>query len=878
VRGGALRKVGPRQGLPLQLYLVWLTALFIAAAGVAIWSGFVQSERDALAAARADAGFAARKTAEQLGRSLAVVQASVAAVATNPGVEQVFADPGSCRLAFSLGGTADGHLDVLGPDGTVVCSSEPITESGGAGPYVGATWLPTALRAPATGGPVVDARTGRQAVVISEPVPGRGVVVAFVDLVAAGAAAGDQFGGARGLELLVTGGNGEVVLTRWPDGARWAGSPVRAGRLSVPDGVDVTGVRRVYGRAIVDGAGWTVLAGADREQAVAQARRSAQRQTLIAAVGLAAGLVATWLVYRRITRPIRRLRAAVRGAAVSGVPSAVVPVDGPREIGELGAEFTGLLAAVDRELTERRRAEELAREHERNYRQIFDGSPFPMYLYDTATLAIVAANGAAVNYYGYSRDTLLTLTVTDLCSEEDAALADGDGPVERAHRQRNRKKDGTLTVVDVTSHATSFAGRAVRCAVVDDVTDREHLERRLRQSERLESLGHLAGGVAHDFNNLLGIISGYASMSAADLEPIAAADPAWRTLHHDLMEIVAAGDRAAGLTRQLLAFARADAVAESRVLDLNTVVEGLETMLRRTLGEDITLVTDLTDQPSLVKADVGRLEQVLVNLAVNARDAMPTGGTLTVDTDVITVDAHIAAQHPGLRTGTFMRLRVSDTGAGMSRATLDRAFEPFFTTKPKGQGTGLGLATIYGIITQAGGHAQIYSEPGHGTTFTALLPVTDEPLPDEDEPSPGELAGGGETILLVEDDDSLRALTERILFRNGYTVLSAATAADATRLASAHAHIDLLITDVVMPDLSGPALAVALAGQHPDAPVIYMSGYAESILATRTELPAGATLLHKPVSAHQLLSTIPRVIRATTAPSLPEQSIRPVGT
>jgi len=226
------------------------------------------------------------------------------------------------------------------------------------------------------------------------------------------------------------------------------------------------------------------------------------------------------------------------------------------------------------------------------------------------------------------------------------------------------------------------------------------------------------------------------------------------------------------------------------------------------------------------------------------------------------VDAHMAAQHPGLRTGRYARLRVSDTGEGMSRATLDRAFEPFFTTKPKGHGTGLGLATIYGIITQAGGHAQIYSELGQGTTFTAMLPLTDEPLAVPEDQSLGELTGAGETVLLVEDDDSLRALTERILHRRGYVVLSAATAAEAIRLAATHDRIDLLLTDVVMPDSSGPEIAVALRRQHPALPVVYMSGYAESILATRTELPAGATLLHKPVSAHQLLSTIPRVMKA----------------
>jgi CheY-like chemotaxis protein len=352
-------------------------------------------------------------------------------------------------------------------------------------------------------------------------------------------------------------------------------------------------------------------------------------------------------------------------------------------------------------------------------------------------------------------------------------------------------------------------------------------------------------------------------MSAADLEPMAAADPALRELHQDLIEIVAAGDRAAGLTRQLLAFARADAVTEQRVIDLNTVVAGVEKLLRRTLGEDITLITELTDDPRPIKADAGRLEQVLVNLAVNARDAMPTGGTLTIDTDVIAVDAHFAAHHPGLGTGRYMRLRVSDTGSGMSKATLERAFEPFFTTKPKGQGTGLGLATIYGIITQAGGHAQIYSEPGHGTTFAALLPVTEETTDDSAQTADDDLGGAGETILLVEDNDSLRTLTERILDRHGYTVLSAATAAEARTFAATHPAIELLLTDVVMPDLHGPALAAEIQRERPDLPVIYMSGYAEPILAARSALPDDVVLLHKPVSARELLTAIGRALHPT---------------
>jgi CheY-like chemotaxis protein len=291
----------------------------------------------------------------------------------------------------------------------------------------------------------------------------------------------------------------------------------------------------------------------------------------------------------------------------------------------------------------------------------------------------------------------------------------------------------------------------------------------------------------------------------------------------------------------------------------------VEKLLRRTLGEDITLITELTDDSRPIKADAGRLEQVLVNLAVNARDAMPTGGTLTIDTDVVTVDAHYAAHHPGLHTGRYARLRVSDTGEGMSKATLERAFEPFFTTKPKGHGTGLGLATIYGIVTQFGGHAQIYSEPGHGTTFAALLPVTEETTDHSERTADADPGGAGETILLVEDNDSLRALTERILDRHGYTVLSAATADEARAFVATHPAIELLLTDVVMPDLHGPALAAEIHRERPGLPVIYMSGYAESILAARSALPDDVILLHKPVSARDLLTAIPRTLHPAPA-------------
>jgi PAS domain S-box-containing protein len=852
---------------PLRSYLALLTTLFVVTALAALGAGWWGAHRDELAAARADAEFGARRAAAQIGESLTAMRSTVDAVATAPSVRQVYADPSACRLSFTLGPGDAGHLDVLRTDGTVVCSSRPPADPGDAAAYRDAPWLAAVSRTAHVTAPVTDGRTGGPAIVVSAPVSGLGVVVAFVDLIGIGAAAGGTFGGGRGLEFELQSGDRATVLTRWPDGARWAGTPVGASRFDPPgpdgDGTDVAGVRRVYGEAQVPALNARLLAGADRSAALAGARRLMLRQAILAGIGLAAGLVAALLMYRRITRPIGRLRAAVRAAAAGGDLDRTVTVSGPREVSELGVEFAGLLATVDRELNERRQAEHTARELERNYRRMFDSNPYPIYLFDVVTLEVVAANGAAVHYFGYDR-TLLGMRVTDLCPAEDAAAVAHAvveaGPVERSRRLRHRKQDGTVTDVEMTSHVTSFGGRTVRCAVLDDVTEREQLHQRLRQSERLESLGQLAGGIAHDFNNLLGIINGYASMSAADVAEVATGDPAWSRLHGDLLEIVAAGDRAAALTRQLLAFSRADDIAEPRVLDLNGVVTDVEKLLRRTLGEDVRLVVHLTGEPEPVKADVGRLEQVLMNLAVNARDAMPQGGTLTIDTDAVTVDDHYAAQHPGVRPGRYMRLRVSDTGSGMSRATLERAFEPFFTTKPKGQGTGLGLATIYGIITQAGGHAQIYSEPGQGTTVAALLPAVDETAMATVTPAAAPAPGTGETILLVEDDDSLRALTERILERNGYAVTAAGNGAEALALTADLGELDLLLTDVVMPDMHGPALAVAMRADRPSLPVIYMSGYAETILAARSTLPENAVLLSKPVSAHQLLAAIPRAL------------------
>ena len=293
---------------------------------------------------------------------------------------------------------------------------------------------------------------------------------------------------------------------------------------------------------------------------------------------------------------------------------------------------------------------------------------------------------------------------------------------------------------------------------------------------------------------------------------------------------------------------------------------GVEQLLRRTIGEDIQMNIHLTGRPRPIKADPGQVEQVLLNLVVNARDAMPTGGVLTVDTDPITIDDHTAVHHSGARAGSDMRLRVTDTGTGMSQATLDRAFEPFFTTKPKGHGTGLGLATVYGIVTQVGGHAQISSQPGVGTAFTALFPATHETAGAADVQLAEHIdirprRRHHETILLAEDEDSLRQLTERILTRHGYTVIAADDGPTAIEAAGRHpGGIDLLLTDVVMPRMNGHDLATRLQAACPTLPVIYMSGYAEPLLASRTALPPGVTLLSKPVTEQQILAAIRRTL------------------
>jgi two-component system, cell cycle sensor histidine kinase and response regulator CckA len=473
------------------------------------------------------------------------------------------------------------------------------------------------------------------------------------------------------------------------------------------------------------------------------------------------------------------------------------------------------------------------------------------------------------------------------------------------------RADGTEFPVEVAVVPVHLTDTTVFTGYVRDITDRQYLQQQLNQSQRLESLGQLAGGIAHDFNNLLSVIANYADFVAETLdEPDVPGDDRWVQARDDVAAIRRASDRAAALVRQLMAFARRE-VVRPQVLDLDEVVAETSALLHRTIGDRIELRARPTPGLWRVRVDRAQLEQVLVNLAVNARDAMLRGGRLTIDTANETVDARTAAREPGLTPGDYVRLRVRDTGDGMTAEVVARAFEPFFTTKPSGEGTGLGLATVYGIVTQAGGHAHIESAPGEGTTFTALLPAVDSgepggsgppasstadpdlpgpaapgpaapeptaapPVPSPDLTAPRETTeitettgptearastgaglgrSDGPMVLVVDDEEPIRRLSARILLRHGYRVVLAEDGARALAiLRDRGPEITALLTDITMPRMDGHELAARVGILRPDVHVVYMSGH------VKPDAHAGRTLVEKPFSAADLVGAIDRTL------------------
>ncbi len=399
---------------------------------------------------------------------------------------------------------------------------------------------------------------------------------------------------------------------------------------------------------------------------------------------------------------------------------------------------------------------------------------------------------------------------------------------------------------------------------LETAADHERLEAQLHQSQRMESLGQLAGGVAHDFNNLLGVILNYAAFVAEELTTAAATPTGtqWEGPLKDVKQIQLAAERGALLIRQLLSFARRE-VVQPRALSLNSAITRMEEILRRSIGEQIELVISLAADLPLVLADPGQIEQILLNLAINARDAMPTGGILSIDTGVREIMENEGSA-AGIPTGSYVCFRVGDTGVGMSAEVRDRALEPFFTTKPRGEGSGLGLATVYGIISQSGGYTRIYSDEGVGTSITILLPAVEhDAMRDEIDGPVDHLKPlvGTETILTADDEEAQREVTQRILTRNGYTVLVASSGAQAIELATSHVGpIDLLLTDVIMPAMQGPTVAKEVRKLRPDVRVLFMSGHAQTVLEAEAQFATKFLLVEKPFDEAKLLQNVRKVL------------------
>jgi PAS domain S-box-containing protein len=579
-------------------------------------------------------------------------------------------------------------------------------------------------------------------------------------------------------------------------------------------------------------------------------RRAAEQGPQLVLLGAALGDLPALEVCRRLRADPATAAIPVLLLCGPGDPEAA-----PGPAADLVARVQSLIRLHHaEERAARREAKEGLRQSEERYRTLFERNPHPMFVYDCETLAYLAVNDAAVHQYGYSREEFLRMTLADLRPPEDVpALLDSlraSAPgFERRGAWRHRKKDGSVIDVEILAHALPFGDRPACIVLAYDVTERRRLEEQLVQAQKMEAVGRLAGGVAHDFNNLLTVINGYADMLLEDLGEGGACAEYVRAIRK-------AGDRAAALTRQLLAFGRKQVVAP-RLLDLNAVVAGAADMLRRLIGEDVLLTIDAQPDLGRVRADPAQLEQVIVNLAVNARDAMPRGGRLSVTTR----DTVLGEGEAGAGPGPHVMLAVADTGHGMTTEVRRHLFEPFFTTRPAGQGTGLGLATVYGIVKQAGGHIAVETGPGAGTTFRIYLPRAADPLAEQPPAAAAAGAAARAALLLAEDEDAVRALAKHVLRAAGYDVLEACDGAEALRLAEQHGgRIDLLVSDLIMPGLSGRQLAERLLARDAGLKVLYLSGYTEDEVVRDGVSREAVHYLQKPFSPAALTRKVREVL------------------
>jgi PAS domain S-box-containing protein len=658
-----------------------------------------------------------------------------------------------------------------------------------------------------------------------------------------------------------------MVLARTEDADAWIGhdisalATVRNARVAREGVMEMTGadsVTRLSGFATASRVPWQVFVGIPSDIALQGVREQERTALLLGIASLAVSLLLAWLLARGIAGPVRALTGDADAFAGGDLARrTTVRPDG--ELGTLAHTFDRMADALQR------RSDQLMASEER-YRSLFDTLPLPMWVVDRESLRFLAVNDAAVERYGYSREELLAMTVLDLRRPEDheelrrQLQADREDML-RGKLARHVTRTGEELEVEVSADDFNYAGRRARLVVVNDVTERRRTERalllsqeQLRQSQKMEAVGSLAGGIAHDFNNLLTAILGYCDLALDGI-------PADSTASEDVAEVRRAAQRAAELTHQLLAFSRRQ-VLKPRVFSLGSALEQTEKILRRLISENIVLEISVGPRPPLVCADPTQLEQVILNLAVNARDAMPRGGRLRLSTGTVTFETPHATAGTTLPAGTYAMLAVADTGTGIAPEIRDRLFEPFFTTKPRGQGTGLGLATVYGIMQQSGGGIEVASVPGNGTTFILYFPIaSEETAPEPAPPRRDSYRRGEGTILLAEDDDAVRAIARETLERAGYRVLSAPNGSEALALAGTHdGPIDLLLTDVIMPGMNGRELAATLTRRRPGTRVLFASGYTDNMLEGQDALAPGVTLLDKPFTPAELAAKVRDVL------------------
>ena len=579
-------------------------------------------------------------------------------------------------------------------------------------------------------------------------------------------------------------------------------------------------------------------------------QRSLERYTRNVAIVLLISLVVVFLLstlfQRAVTRPLLDLaRTALTVSREKQFSLRVPPATSSDEVGVLVNTFNEMLAQIQQHEQEQEKFVSLVEQ---------TGDFIGMIGFD---LQVIYMNGSGRRLIGLDPAASPRIHINDFFPEKWAAkLCDeilpaimrreGNWVGEAQIRHINKKPLINVSMnVFAVNHPDSGE---LMCfaAVIRDISERRSLEEQLRQSQKLESIGQLAGGVAHDFNNLLVIICGYSAMLLDELRP----DDRMRDR---LEEIARAGDRAAALTRQLLVFSRREQV-EQKNIAINGVVNNLQKMLRRLIGEDIDMVISLDENAGILRADPGQIEQIIINLAVNARDAMPHGGKLLIESGRLIADEEFARSHLSVTPGSYVVLSVADTGCGMSEELKSRIFEPFFTTKGEGKGTGLGLSTVYGIVKQSGGSIWVYSEPGQGSTFKILFPAIEGVSADAVISTASGEQSGTETILVAEDEDAVRQYVSELLIRRGFKVLKAANGRDALALARAYpGRIDLLLTDAVMPHLSGLALAEQFAKISPGVPILFMSGYSDRQLQ-----PTGleSSLIQKPFTPGALITAV----------------------